>query len=107
MNWSDFRIGCAVAEPQAATLWVGQNQADFSGIFSDQHFISEVRQKAFVEANEEGTEAAAVMRIPMPESGIEMNPPPPFEMIVDRPFLFAIVDTRSEMILFMGLIDSL
>jgi serpin B len=37
-------------------------------------------------------------------SGIEMNPPKPFDMVVDRPFLFAIVDARSEMILFTGII---
>jgi serine protease inhibitor len=82
--------------------------ADFSGMFNDRHFISEVRQKAFVEISEEGTEAAAVTTIPMPKSvGIEENPPKPFQMIVDRPFLFAIVDARSEMILFMGLVNDL
>jgi serpin B len=79
-----------------------QGKADFSGMFSDPHFISEVRQKAFVEVNEEGTEAAAVTVIGAKAAGIEMDPPKPFEMIVDRPFLFAIVDARSELILFMG-----
>ncbi len=36
-----------------------------------------------------------------------MNPLKPFEMIMDRPFLFAIVDARSEMILFMGAVNAL
>lgn len=84
-----------------------REKADFSGMFSDPHHISEVRQKAFVEVNEEGTEAAAVTGIATIAAGMEMNPPPPFEMIVDRPFLFAIVDARSEMILFMGLVNDL
>jgi serpin B len=61
-----------------------------------------------VEVGEEGTEAAAVTEIAMPTSaGPELNPPKPFEMIVDRPFLFTIVDARSEMILFMGVINTL
>jgi serpin B len=82
--------------------------ADFSGMFSDRHYISEVRQKAFVEVSEEGTEAAAVTAIPVPQSsGPAEIPPKPFEMIVDRPFLFAIVDARSEMILFMGMVNDL
>jgi serpin B len=85
-----------------------QKKADFSGMFSDTHYISEVRQKAFVETSEEGTEAAAVTAVDMPlAGGIELNPPKPFEMIVDRPFLFAIVDARSEMILFVGLVNDL
>jgi serine protease inhibitor len=81
--------------------------ADFSNMFSDPHHISEVRQKAFVEVNEEGTEAAAVTGLMNIAAGIEMDPPKPFEMIVDRPFLFAIVDGRSEMILFLGVVNSL
>ena len=83
-------------------------QADFSGMFSDQHFISAVRQKTFVEVGEEGTEAAAVTVVSMPlSSAIEMPPPKRFEMIVDRPFLFTIVDARSELILFMGVVNDL
>jgi len=83
-------------------------KADFSGMFSERHYISEVRQKAFVEVSEEGTEAAAVTAIAIPASvSFEENPPKPFQMIVDRPFLFAIVDARSGMILFMGLVNDL
>jgi serpin B len=82
--------------------------ADFSGMFSDSHHISQVRQKAFVEVSEEGTEAAAVTDLAEQSlSAPEPNPPKPFQMIVDRPFLFAIVDARSEMILFMGLVNNL
>ena len=84
-----------------------QKGADFSGMFSDPHSISEVRQKAFVEVGEEGTEAAAVTGIAVAANAIEMNPPKPFEMIVDRPFLFAIVDARSGMILFAGVVNQL
>jgi len=85
-----------------------KKKADFSGMFDDQHCISEVRQKAFVDVSEEGTEAAAVTMVEVNSgSAIEMNPPKPFQMIVNRPFLFAIVDARSEMILFMGLVNDL
>ncbi len=84
-----------------------KNDADFSNMFSDPHHISEVRQKAFVEVNEEGTEAAAVTGMMVMSNGIEIDPPKPFEMVVDRPFLFAIVDGRSEMILFLGVVNSL
>jgi serine protease inhibitor len=85
-----------------------QKKADLSGMFSDQHCISEVRQKTFVEVGEEGTEAAAVTYVLVTNlSAIKMNLPKPFEMIVNRPFLFAIVDARSEMILFMGAVNEL
>ena len=86
-----------------------QGKADFSDMFNDPHFISEVRQKAFVEVGEEGTEAAAVTEVGVSSSigGIEMNLPKPFEMIVDRPFLFTIVDSRSGMILFIGVVNQL
>jgi serpin B len=85
-----------------------QLDPDFSGMFADSHHISAVVQKAFVEVGEEGTEAAAVTEISVPQSGgPELDPPKPFEMIVDRPFLFTIVDARSEMILFMGVVNNL
>ena len=79
------------------------DRADFCGI-APQLFISSARQKTFVEVKEEGTEAVAVTDISIPASGIEMSPPDPFQMIVDRPFLFLIEDSQTGTILFMGLI---
>jgi serpin B len=77
------------------------DKADFSGIAREPLMISAVRQKTFVEVNEEGTEAAAVTGISVVPASIEMNP---FEMIVDRPFLFLIEDQKTGTLLFMGVV---
>jgi serine protease inhibitor len=78
-------------------------RANFSGISDRPLFVSAVRQRAFVEVNEEGTEAAAVTGMTHSQ-GIEVNPPKPFQMIVDRPFLFLIEDQQTRTILFMGVV---
>jgi serine protease inhibitor len=77
--------------------------ADFSGI-APQLFISAARQKTFLEVKEEGTEAAAVTGMALQSGGIAMPPPNPFQMIVDRPFLFLIEDRLTGTILFMGIL---
>ena len=79
------------------------NGADFSEMAVGPLFVSEVKQKSFVEVNEEGTEAAAVTTVGVARA-IAMEPPKPFEMIVDRPFLFVIADDSTKSILFMGVI---
>jgi serpin B len=79
------------------------NGADFSAMADEPLFVSEVKQKSFVEVNEEGTEAAAVTTVTM-LAGAVQRPAKPFEMIVDRPFLFVIGDDETKSILFMGVI---
>jgi serine protease inhibitor len=81
-----------------------QDKSDFRALSNEQTFISEACQKAFVEVNEEGTEAAAVTVMAVQKREISINAPKPFEMIVDRPFLFIIEDGASHSILFMGAI---
>ena len=61
-------------------------------------YISSVRQKTFVDINEEGTEAAAVT-----STGISLTSAPiTTVMRVDRPFVFAIRERLSGTVLFMG-----
>ncbi|HLH54234.1 MAG TPA: serpin family protein [Verrucomicrobiae bacterium] len=78
-------------------------EADFSGMSSSRLFISQVRHQSFVDVNEQGTEAAAVTTGVMALASFR-NQPPPFQMIVDRPFLFLISDRATGCILFAGLV---
>ena len=77
------------------------DKADFKGVNGGQEplWISEVIHKAFVDVNEEGTEAAAATATVM-EAGEAPKPPPVFR--ADHPFVFLIRDVRSGGILFMG-----
>ncbi|WP_054030334.1 serpin family protein [Desulfatitalea tepidiphila] len=61
--------------------------------------IAQIKHKAFVEVNEEGTEAAAVTAVEMVTKSIMEHPE---EFRVDHPFLFLIRDHASGTILFMG-----
>lgn len=73
--------------------------ANFSGMDgTGALFIGAVVHKAFVDVNEEGTEAAAATAVVMLRASME--PPPTFR--ADHPFLFLIRDTRSGSILFLG-----
>jgi serpin B len=97
--------GVELKEPlKALGMSAAFGGADFSGISDRRLFISAVRQRAFIEVNEEGTEAAAVTMVPI-TSGIVTEPPKPFQMIVDRPFLFLIEDQQTRTILFMGVVN--
>ena len=55
--------------------------------------------------NEEGTEAAAVTAVMVPLSSPNYGTERRLNMIVDRPFFFAICDDYTNTILFMGSIN--
>jgi len=77
--------------------------ADFSGMAPAGLCIDEVLHKTVVEVNEEGTEAAAVTSIGVRLTSVRPEPEP-FRMVVDHPFLMAIVDGETGSILFLGAI---
>jgi serpin B len=69
-------------------------------------WIETVLHRAFLEINEEGTEAAAVSAVHMVALSMRPTKPPrTFEMLVDRPFFFAIRDDLTNTILFMGSVE--
>ena len=71
-------------------------QADFSGMDGARDlFIAEVFHKAWVDVNEEGTEAAAATVVTAALRGVPSRPPA-------HPFIFCIRDTRSGSLLFLG-----
>jgi len=84
--------------------------ADFSGVASREAMqrdgnlsISAVIHKAYVDVNEEGTEAAAATAVTV--IALAAPPTPPTHPIIfraDHPFMFLIRDNRSGSILFIG-----
>ena len=76
------------------------DKADFSGMDGTRYlFIQAVVHKAFVDVNEEGTEAAAATGIGV---GVMMAPEPPAVFRADHPFVFLIRDKSTDSILFLG-----
>ena len=79
------------------------DHADFSGMSAggEELAISAVVHKAFVEVNEEGTEAAAATGVIL---GIKsaVRPRPPVVFRADHPFLFLIRHKPTDSVLFLG-----
>ena len=97
---SQFRLG-ETLKSMGMTDALNPNKADFSGMDGNRNwlYIGAVLHKAFVEVNEEGTEAAAATAVAMKR--VAMPPPPP-TFRADHPFLFMIRDNGTGSILFMG-----
>ncbi|MCA9911011.1 MAG: serpin family protein [Anaerolineae bacterium] len=80
------------------------DQADFGRMYDrgssgENLYITAALHKAFVDVNEQGTEAAAATGVVF---GALSAPMPGLMIRVDRPFLFAIRETQTDTILFMG-----
>lgn len=77
--------------------------ADFSKMGDNEYgyYIDKVIHAAKIEVNEKGTEAAAATVVAAPAGAAE----PPQEgvtLILDRPFLYGIVDLQTGVLLFLG-----
>jgi len=94
----------AALKDMGMQLSFNEEEADFSGIIdipNQNAFISEVRHKTFLEVTERGTKAAAATSVKMRLTSLAPEEEE-FEMIVDRPFLFAIRYEESGELLFLG-----
>jgi serpin B len=75
------------------------NFAGMDGKTADGLYISAALHKAFVEVNEEGTEAAAATAMVATSKAIDADIP---TFRADHPFVFLILEKRTGSILFMG-----
>jgi serpin B len=70
---------------------------------NDYLYISNVFHKTFIAVDEKGTEAAAATAVVMMRATAMRGPtPPPIEVKVDRPFIYAIQHVPSGVCLFLG-----
>ena len=78
-------------------------QADFTGITTAEPLcIDDVLHKAYIDVDEQGTEAAAATAVTIRAAARALMPDPPVQVTVDRPFLFAITELGSGWPLFLG-----
>ncbi|WP_440896656.1 serpin family protein [Amphibacillus sp. Q70] len=93
-------------ETLGMTTAFDEEKANFEKMIEedDPLWITEVKQKTFIDVNEEGTEAAGSTSVEIGTTSAPIDEP--FEMKVNRPFFIAITDNETEAILFMGTIFS-
>ena len=77
-----------------------RDNANFQGITDEQVYLEQAAHKAFVNVNEEGTEAAAITALVVRATS---GPPEPVaEFVADHPFMFVIQEKETGEILFIG-----
>ncbi len=75
--------------------------ADFSKISNEKLEITDVEHKTYVAVDENGTEAAAVTSV-----GVGASAAPVYDYNINRPFIFAIRERNSGLILFAGIMNN-
>jgi serpin B len=78
------------------------DSADFSAMSSKPLEVQTVAQRASLQVDEHGTEAAAVTGVGVMASGARFVPP----MVFDHPFLFLVRDTKTGAILFAAQVQN-
>ena len=69
----------------------------------DYLYISQIFHKTFIAVDEKGTEAAAATAVAMMAgTALRSPPPPPIQVKIDRPFVYAIQHVPSSVCLFLG-----
>ena len=82
------------------------HRADFSGMNESRAknlFIGEVKHKTFVRVDEKGTEASAVTSIGIRATSIVTDTR---KLVLDRPFIYGIMDTNTGIPLFVGIMEN-
>ena len=101
---SEFSLA-SVLQSMGMTDAFSSSAADFSGMTGKKDLcISAVIHKAYIDINEEGTEAAAATAVTMKLTSVGPSQTPVFR--ADHPFVFLIRDNQTGSILFIGRVMS-
>lgn len=88
-----------------------EEQADFSKLGTSAEgnlFINRVLHKTYIAVDEKGTEAGAATVVEiMLETAVEAPEKEIYEVYLDRPFVYAIVDNATNVPVFIGTVDSI
>ena len=89
-----------------------KNLANFSGMGSfdspwERLYINSILHKSFFSIGEKGTTAGASTIVGMEKSASSVNPEEAKEVILDRPFLYMIVDYENRFPIFIGTADDM
>jgi serpin B len=83
--------------------------ADFSALGEcgngDNLYIGQVIHKTFLKLDEKGTRAGAAAAVTVFATSAMREAPP--RVILDRPFIYLLLDTETNIPLFIGTVDSL
>ena len=85
-----------------------EEQADFCGIGTSDNgniYINMVLHKTYIEVDEQGTKAGASTVVGMVET-MSLYEPEIKTVHLDRPFVYAIIDTETQMPIFLGVTES-
>ena len=108
IKWGTFNLTDALKK-QGMINTFDRYAADFGDMYDAQEslenvYISDIYHQAFIEVNEEGAEAAAATAVV--DVGVSGGiPSGPTVFNADHPFIFYIIDNRSQMILFSGKLE--
>lgn len=84
------------------------DNGDFSNMFDEGSYgISSVLHKAHIELDREGTKAAAVTVVTVDKATAVYEENEPKVVRLDRPFVYAIIETETGMPVFMGVVNTI
>lgn len=99
---AEFKLSLNNTLKEAGLKSIFNPSRDFASIIeSDDISVSDVIHQAFIQVDEEGTEAAAATVIKMRLLGYVATP----EAIINKPFHYHIVDKESNLVMFSGKVE--
>lgn len=81
--------------------------ADFSNMIDSNTYklyMGKVIQKAYIQVDRNGTKASAITSISMDNATAMLET---YQVYLDRPFIYAIMDTDTELPIFMGVVNNI